>query len=83
MIHALVRELTINGIAPSYIEQISDTLTYIGFCKPGTKADDDSKWCIKKVEQIGTVTKTTFAEGSTSFNLQWSERAGYSYAFRK
>lgn len=86
MIMTFLREVTLGGIGPSYVEQVSETLTYIGYIKPGivvSDTDNEAAWCIKKIEQRGTLTKTTYAEGSTNFNLKWSQRGSYTYKFRK
>jgi len=82
MISTLLRELALGGLAPTLVEQASETVTYIGFCRPGTNADSEDRWCIKKIEQVGTLTVATYAEGSTNFNLKWSERVRYTYKFR-
>ena len=37
------------------IEEVSDTLTYIGFCAPGTQNTSEAKFSILKIEQSGTV----------------------------
>lgn len=40
----------------------------------------DKEWIIKKYTNDGTnITKTSFANRSNNFTLQWSERASYFY----
>lgn len=83
MNNALLRDLAFNGLNPSIVEELEGGVTYIGYCKFGTETENEKSWCIKKVQAVGNTTVQKFAEGSLNFNLQWSERANYSYYFPK
>ena len=60
------------------IDQISDTLLYIG---EGNLGADESTpvWSIKKMEQIGSVWKLTYADGNQNKDNVWSDRLTLSY----
>ena len=72
------------------IEQVSDTVTYLGFRNPipgDVMPDWDSPiWSIMKIEQSGNVypilTTFTWMNGSMNFDQKWSERGNYQYYFR-
>lgn len=60
------------------IDQISDTLLYIG---EGNLGADESApvWSIKKIEQIGSVWRITYADGNQNKDNVWSDRLTLSY----
>ena len=60
------------------IDQISDTLLYIG---EGNLGADESApvWSIKKMEQIGSVWRVTYADGNQNKDNVWSDRLTLSY----
>ena len=60
------------------IDQISDTLLYIG---EGNLGADESApvWSIKKMEQIGSVWRITYADGNQNKDNVWSDRLTLSY----
>ena len=60
------------------LDQISDTLLYIG---EGNLGADESTpvWSIKKMEQIGSVWKLTYADGNQNKDNVWSDRLTLSY----
>lgn len=64
------------------IDEISDTVTYLGFCKPGTSDEDSETWSIMKIEEVGNITSFKWAKGKAMFDLQWSQRLTYSYSFQ-
>lgn len=72
--------------AADIIEEVSDLVTYLGFCKPGTENETSPQWSILKIVADGTeypiVTTNKWAEGLCSYNLSWSERATYSYQYK-
>ena len=60
------------------IDQISDTLLYIG---EGNLGADESApvWSIKNMEQIGSVWRITYADGNQNKDNVWSDRLTLSY----
>ena len=68
------------------IEEVSETVTYLGFCSPGTTATSDPRWSILKIVQSGAaypiLTSSKWADGQCCFNLVWDNRAGYNYTFK-
>lgn len=64
------------------IDEISDTVTYLGFCKPGTTDEGSETWSIMKIEEVGTITSFKWANGNAMFQLQFSQRLGYNYSFQ-
>lgn len=65
------------------IDEVSESVTYIGLCVPGTDALTDESWSICRVQKTDTVTLITWANGQCIFNLKFSERANYDYFFKK
>jgi len=69
------------------IEEVDDLVTYLGFCQKGTTSENSLTWSIMKIEASGTtnpiVSTFKWAKGLCSYNLQWSERAGYDYSYKK
>lgn len=61
------------------IDEASATVTYIGKADPGT-ATSASSWQVSKVSVSGTVTLTQFADGDSSFDNVWDNRASLSYS---
>ena len=60
------------------LDQISDTLLYIGEGNLG--ADETAPvWSIKKMEQIGSIWKLTYADGNQNKDNVWSDRLTLSY----
>jgi len=68
------------------IEEVTDNVTYLGFCNPGTTDEAAPSWSILKIEQFNLVqpitTRFKWATGLCAFNLQWSQRAGYVYQYK-
>lgn len=60
------------------IDQVSDTLLYIG---EGNLGADESApvWSIKKMEQVGSVFRITYADGNQNKDNVWSDRLTLSY----
>lgn len=72
--------------AADIIEEVSDNLTYLGFCAPGTTDEAAPSWSIMRIEQAGIVqpltTRFKWANGLCSFNLSWTKRAEYNYKYK-
>lgn len=62
-----------------YIDEASDTVTYIGKAQIGT-ATSEAKWQIKKIYSSGTDTSITWADGTDEFSKVWDNRSSYSYS---
>lgn len=61
------------------IDEASATVTYFGFAPVGS-AEGSSVWKIKRLTVSGSVTKLEYADGDTSYNNNWSNRASLSYS---
>jgi hypothetical protein len=68
----------VSDIYDSNIDEVSDTITYIGEANPGT-SDSVPKWRIKRIETVGTVIKIRWADASSDFNKIWDDRASLTY----
>jgi hypothetical protein len=64
------------------IDQVSDTVTYLGFCLPGTMDTNINRWSIMKIQVFNTETYFMWANGVCLYNLLWDSRAGYTYYFK-
>lgn len=86
----ILREITLNGIEPSIIEEIhipeSGSTSYIGYCVSGLNiTEEQNKWCIKRVVTTSagnnTLTTIQYAAGSNSFDQIWANRATLEYSY--
>ena len=72
--------------AADIIEQVSETLFYFGFCKPGTTGTDQDTWSIMRItvhgEDPNVTTTFTWAKGMCCYNMRWDDRAEYEYLFK-
>lgn len=68
-----------NSIYTMLVDEASATTTYIGEADPGTEGSAAS-WRIKRVSVSGSVTSIEWADGDTSFNNVWDNRATLSYS---
>lgn len=69
-------------IAPSYLtkfDEASATITYVGQTEIGT-ATSAAAWSIKRLSVNGNVTSIEWADGTSSFNQIWDNRASLSYS---
>ena len=62
-----------------YIDEVSDTETYIGWTKSGLTTSE-AYWRIAKVSTTGTVTSIEYADGDDLFNNIWDNRVSLSYS---
>lgn len=70
-----------SSVAATYSTRIDDApagITYVGFAPVGS-SESDPVWQIKKITESGTVTKVEFAEGETTFDKIWNNRASLTY----
>ena len=73
-----------NSITPTLVEEVSDTLTYVGYPLASCTGTDDAKWLIKRIMDIkmtdGSTIKTImYANGVHRYNQKWSERKSLVY----
>lgn len=76
---------------PDIVEDIqvdaNNSITYVGFVKPGTTNTNQAKFKIKRVTVttagLSTITVTEWAEGNVQYTKVWDNRAGYNYSFKK
>ena len=65
------------------IDEVSPTLTYVGFTKVGALVSE-AKWQIQKIETIGSITTISLplinGEASANFFFVWNNRASYTYS---
>lgn len=65
---------------PIRIDEVSTTLTYIGYVQNLNPSETGPIWKIKKIQQVGTVWKILFADGDELFDNVWSNRASLVYS---
>lgn len=63
---------------PMLIDEVSSTEFYIGTSRRSSE-EDDTKWRIKRIWQIGSVWRFGYPNGDQDFKYKWSERFGYTY----
>lgn len=61
------------------VDDASSTITYVGEA-PHSSNESDAVWRIKKLETVGTVLKVTWADGNSSFDNVWADRASLTYS---
>ena len=78
VIHPVVK--TFNEYMPKpIIDEVSGTVTYLGFSHFGTKTSD-ARWRIERVTVAGTVTIVEYGDNSMEFNSIWDNRASINYS---
>jgi len=68
---------TVVNIYATLIDEVSDTVTYVGKAITGT-ATSTSEWLISKISVSGDI--TTVAYASDSYDKEWDDRATYTYS---
>ena len=61
------------------IDSATSSITYVGKAKMGEETDEAS-WQIMKIEESGTVTSFTFADGDEEYDNVWDDRATLDYS---
>lgn len=61
------------------LDEVSDGLCYIGYASLGT-ATTDAGWKVIKMEKIGTVTTTYYADGDEKYDNIWDNRLALTYS---
>lgn len=64
---------------PAIVEELFDTLMYVGYCLPTTTSYDDPTWLIRRVKKAvnedGSYTQTImYPNGERRYNQRWTER---------
>ena len=70
--------------SPTIVEEISDTLMYVGYCLPTTTSYDDPTWLLRRVQKTlnedGSSLQTImYPNGVRRYNQKWSEHAELTY----
>jgi hypothetical protein len=60
------------------VDEVNKNLTYVGYADTGT-ATLLPKWRIKKIEQVGKILSTLYADGNPNFDNIWDNRAALTY----
>ena len=61
------------------IDEVSETVTYIGKAVPGANTSSAS-WLIKRITESGTITTVAYADGNSSFDNVWDNRTSLTYS---
>jgi hypothetical protein len=61
------------------IEDVSTTVSYFGYAVPGTP-ESSPTWRIVRLTLTGSVAALEYANGDTSQNAAWADRASYTYS---
>lgn len=74
--------------AADHILEVSESVTYLGFCKAGTAGTNVEGWSILKIEESnpGAYPNTIsfkWAYGTCSYGLTFDGYAGYDYQYNK
>ena len=64
---------------PTIVEELSDTLMYVGYCLPTTTSYDDPTWLIRRVKKTinedgSSVQTIMYPNGERKYNQKWTER---------
>ena len=62
----------------TYIDQASDSVTYLGYAKTGT-ATSAGSWQIKKILTSGSITSIAYADGNDDYDNVWDNRDSLTY----
>lgn len=63
----------------SRIDDVSSSLSYIGEAAVGA-SESSPVWRIMRITTVGTETRIHYANGSTSWNNAWVDRASLTYS---
>lgn len=70
--------IIVKSDAPTRIDEVSDSLYYLGWAKFGA-AEDQPVWRIKEISQSGSVWNQKYANGNEEFLNKWTERGIITY----
>jgi len=75
-----IREYNLRlGDFPQLIDEVSNTLTYVGYALTVGADQGSAVWKIKKIEQIGTVWYVQYANGDDQYINIWNNRSILNY----
>lgn len=71
---------------PAIVEELSDTLMYVGYSLPTTTSYDDLTWLIRRVKKTinedGSYTQTImYPNGERKYNQKWTERGKLNFKY--
>ena len=61
-------------------DEVSASVTYIGYCQKLGDATDKPLWMIVRITISGTVTTPEYARGNAKFEHIWDDRASLEYS---
>lgn len=74
------REYNLNfGLSPQKIDEVSDTLVYVGYAMVSGANAAQAAWKIKIIEKIGTVWEIRYADGDELYDNVWNNRYSINY----
>jgi len=68
-----------NSDEPSRIDEISDTLLYIGYTRASIADENAPIWKIKRVSKIGSIWTIAYATGTDLYSNIWTNRLTITY----
>lgn len=71
--------VTTATVKTTITDQATADILYVGVADIGS-SNASAVWQIKKVETVGNVTTTTYADGNSNFDNVWNNRATLTYA---
>ena len=77
-----IREYNSNiklGEIPTKIDEVSDSLVYVGYVLTLGASSAASIWKIKRIQKTGTVWEIMYADGDDLYDNVWSNRASLVY----
>lgn len=63
---------------PTRVDEVSDTLFYLGFAELGTD-EDEPLWKIRRIQQVGSIWEQKYVNGEEYYRYRWADRASYVY----
>jgi len=70
--------IIIKDESPTRIDEVSDTLYYLGYAEYGSD-ERDEVWKIRKIQQVSGVWEQKYAYGNQHFRYAWEQRDTYPY----
>ena len=67
-------------LQPAIVDQVSDTLTYVGYCASTCTSYTDAQWFIKRISTDDDGQKIFYSNGSRKMNVAWTDRYTLNYA---
>lgn len=67
------------GDNPIRIDEVTDTLIYVGYAQNVGQDESLERWKIKRIEQVGTVWEIKWADGDELYDNIWDNRGSLNY----